>query len=194
MAKKPRSLRRKAYYTMKIKKAAHLLFYKHHVKPGVKGWELRNMLGADYMKIIDLLNDYLEKLDLQVKVLFNGTEKPKDEAGSLSKARFLITLKGTLTPKEAKMIGWRIDDIAGLAASIAYIISKGGKAPRREIEDLLKDKLPGWRVDANINRYIRSGYLTEDEKENLYLDWRTTAEVDRKALINLIMGAGREQQ
>jgi hypothetical protein len=105
----------------------------------------------------------------------------------LDKARFYITLRGDLTPKEAKMIGWRIDDLAGLAITIAYIISKKGKVPRKEVEELLRDKLPGWKVGLNIDRYIRYGYLTQDENEQLYLDWRTRAEVDQKALIDLIL-------
>jgi len=87
------------------------------------------------------------------------------------------------------MIGWRIDDLAGLATTIAYIISKKGKTSRKEVEELLRDKLPGWKVGINIDRYIRYGYLTQDENEQLYLDWRTHAEVDQKALIDLLLGA-----
>jgi hypothetical protein len=85
------------------------------------------------------------------------------------------------------MIGWRIDDLAGLAITIAFIISKKGKASRKEVEDLLKDKLPGWKVGLNVDRYIRYGYLTQDENEQVYLDWRTRAEVDQKALIDMIL-------
>lgn len=154
----------------------------------MKGWELRKRLGSDYPKVLGLLDTYLEKLDLQVKTVFEG-EKPaeKPTLEQLDKARFFITLRGGLTPKETKMSGWRIDDIAGLAITISYIISKKGKAPRDEVEDLLRDKLPGWRVDINIDRYIRAGYLAEDENKQLYLDWRTRAEVDEKALIDLLM-------
>ena len=188
MAKKPRSLRRKTYYAMKMKRAVHLLFYRRHSKPGAKGWELRKQLGSDYPNVIDLLNDYLEKLDLEVKTVFEEGEAPENPTlEDLNKARFLVTLKGSLTPKDAKLVGWRIDDVAGLAISIAYIISKRGKAPRKEVEDLLRNKLPNWRVDINLDRYIRSGYLAEDENGQLYLDWRTRAEVDQKALIDLLL-------
>lgn len=187
--KRRAGLRRKAYYVRKIKRATHLLFYRHHRKPGVKGWELRRRLGSDYLKVIGILDDYLEKLDLQVKTVFKG-EKPveKPTVQQLDKARFYITLRGGLTPKETKMMGWRIDDIAGLATAISCIISKKGKAPREEVEDLLRNKLPGWRVDININRYIQSGYLAEDENKQLYLDWRTRAEIDQKALVDLLLG------
>jgi len=187
--KRRAGLRRKAYYVGKIKKATHLLFYRHHRKPGVKGWELRKRLGSDYLKVIRILDGFLEKLDLQVKTVFEG-EKPveKPTVQQLDKARFYITLRGSLTPKETKMMGWRIDDIAGLATAISCIISKKGKAPREEVEDLLRKKLPGWRVDTNMNRYIQAGYLAEDENKQLYLDWRTRAEIDQKALVDLLLG------
>ena len=183
-------LKKKDLYVSKVKRAAHLLFFRRHRKPGVKGWELRKRLGADYPKVVGILDTFLEKLDLQVKTVFE-TETPKEKPSleELDKARFYITLRGGLTPKETKMMGWRIDDIAGLAITISSIISKKGKAPRDEIEQLLRDKLPGWRVDINIDRYIRSGYLAEDENRQLYLDWRTRAEIDEGALIKLLLGA-----
>jgi hypothetical protein len=105
----------------------------------------------------------------------------------MDKARFYITLRGDLTPKETKIVGWRIDDLAGLATAISHIISKKGKATRKEVEELLRDKLPGWKVSLNIDRYIRYGYLTQDESGQLYLDWRTRAEVDQRALVDLLL-------
>ena len=189
MERRQTKLKRKAYYARKIKRAAHLLFYRRHRKPGVKGWELKRKLGSDYPKVLKILDGHLEKLDLQVKIVFGG-EKPAGEPTleQLDKARFYITLRGGLTPKETKMMGWRIDDIAGLATAISYVIAKKGKAPREEVENLLRNKLPGWRVDINMNRYIRSGYLAEDENKHLYLDWRTRAEIDQKALVDLLLG------
>ena len=181
-------MRRRGYYASKMKRAVHILFYKRHAKPGVKGWELRKALGADYPKVLKVLDNHLKTLDLQVKTVFEGeksVEKPTLE--QLDKARFFITLRGELTPKEAKMIGWRIDDLAGLAITIAYITSKKGKAPREEVEKLLRDKLPGWKVSLNIDRYIRYGYLTQDENGQLYLDWRTRAELDQKAFIDMLL-------
>jgi len=183
-------LKRKDLYASKVKRAAHLLFFRRHRKPGVKGWELRKRLGADYPKVLGILDSFLEKLDLQIKTVFEGEpprEKPTLE--EYDKARFYITLRGGLTPKETKMMGWRIDDIAGLAITISSIISKKGKAPRDEVEKLLRDKLPGWRVDINLDRYVRSGYVAEDENRQLYLDWRTRAEIDESALIKLLLGA-----
>jgi len=188
-------LRKKALYLRKLKRATHLLFYRRHRKPGVKGWELRKRLGSDYPKVLGLLDTYLEKLDLQVKTVFEG-EKPSEKPTleQLDRARFFITLRGGLTPKETKLSGWRIDDIAGLAMAIAFIIAKKGKAPRDDVEDLLRDKLPGWRVDINMDRYIRAGYLAQDENRLLYLDWRTRAEVDEKALVDLLLTVEGEKK
>ena len=182
--------KRKAYYANRLKRATHMLFYTRHRKPGVEGWELRKALGSDYPKVLKILGKYLKTLDLQVTTVFEeGKQVEKPTSEQLDKARFLITLRGEITADEAKMIGWRIDDLAGLAITIAYIIAKKGKAPQEEVERLLYDKLPRWRVDINIDRYIKSGYLTRDENKQLYLDWRTNAEVDQNTLIDLLLRA-----
>jgi hypothetical protein len=183
--------KRKGVYASKMKRATHMLFYRRHQKPGVKGWELHKALGADYPKVLDVLDDYLKSLDLQVKTVFEEEKTPaqKPSIEELDKARFYVTLRGELTPKEPKMIGWRIDDLAGLAVTISYIISKKGQAPRKDVEELLSEKLPGWKVGLNIDRYIRYGYLQQDDNELLYLDWRTRAEVDQKALIDMLLNA-----
>ena len=176
-------------YASKMKRATHMLFYRRHQKPGVKGWELHKALGVDYPEVLDVLDDYLKSLDLQVKTVFEEEKTPagKPSIEELDKARFYVTLRGELTPKESKMIGWRIDDLAGLAVAVSYIISKKGQAPRKDVEELLGEKLPGWKVGFNVDRYIRYGYLQQDENDRLYLDWRTRAEVDEKALVDLLL-------
>ncbi len=181
--------KKKGVYASKVKRATQMLLYKRHQKPGVKGWELRKTLGSDYPKVLEVLDDYLKSLDLQVKTVFEDEKTPeKPTLEELDKARFFITLHGDLTPKD-KMIGWRIDDLAGLAVTISFIISKKGQAARKDVEKLLGEKMPGWKVGLNIDRYIRYGYLTQDDKGQLYLDWRTRAEVDQKALINMLLTA-----
>lgn len=187
------SSKKKGAYAAKMKRATHMLFYRRHQKPGVKGWELRKALGSDYPKVIDVMEDFLKPLDLQVKTLFEGESSPeKPTLDELDKARFYVTLRGDLQPKEAKMIGWRIDDLAGLAITISYIISKKGQAARRDVEELLGEKIAGWKVGFNLDRYIRYGYLQQDDNEQLYLDWRTRAEVDQKALIDLLLRSEEE--
>jgi hypothetical protein len=187
------STRRKGAYAAKVKRATHMLFFRRHQKPGVKGWELRKALGSDYPKVLDVMDDFLKPLDLQVKTLFEEEKAPeKPTLDEFDKARFYVTLRGDLQPKEAKMIGWRIDDLAGLAITISFIISKKGQAARRDVEELLSEKIAGWKVGLNIDRYIRYGYLQQDDNEQLYLDWRTRAEVDEKALIDMLLTAEKQ--
>ena len=183
--------KKKGIYASKMKRATHILFFRRHQKPGVKGWELERALGADYPQVLEVLDDYLKSLDLQVKTVYEEERTPmgKPTLKELNRARFYVTLRGELTPKESKMIGWRIDDLAGLAVAISYIITKKGQAPRKDVEEVLGEKLPGWKVGINIDRYIRYGYLQEDENDQLYLNWRTRAEVDEKALIDLLLSA-----
>jgi len=188
------STKRKGAYAAKAKRATHMLFFRRHQKPGVKGWELHKALGADYPKVLEVLDDFMKPLDLQVKTVFEEEKIPEKPApDELDKARFYVTLRGDLEPKEAKMIGWRIDDLAGLAITISYIISKKGQAARRDVEELLGEKLAGWKVSLNLDRYIRYGYLQQDDNEQLYLDWRTRVEVDQKALIDQLLRSDEEQ-
>ena len=189
MAGTSRRVGRKRRYRMMLKRAAQMIFYRRHREPGVKGWELRRRLGSDYPKVLQVLDEYLENLGLTVKAVFEENESPPENPtiDQLDKARFYVTLREELSLGDMKLISWRIDDLAGLAVSLAYITSKGGKAPRKDLEDLLRTKLPGWRVEMNLNRYLRLGYLIEDENGQLYLGWRTRAEVDQKKLIDLLM-------
>ena len=90
-------------------------------------------------------------------------------------------------------MGWRIDDLAGLAITISYIISKKGQAARKDSEKLLAEKMPNWKIGLNIERYIRYGYLGQDDSGQVYLDWRTRAEVDQKALINMLLSSDAQK-
>jgi hypothetical protein len=90
-------------------------------------------------------------------------------------------------------MGWRIDDLAGLAITISYIISKKGQAARKDVEKLLSEKMPNWKIGLNIERYIRYGYLGQDDNGQLFLDWRTRAEVDQKALINMLLSSDAQK-
>ncbi len=186
------SNKKKGAYSGKVKRATQMLFYKRHQKPGVKGWELHKAVGSDYPKVLDVLDDYLAPLDLQVKTVFEEEKTPeKPTLEQLDKARFFVALKGGLT--RDKLMGWRIDDLAGLAITISYIISKKGQASRKDVEKLLSEKMPNWKVGLNIDRYIRYGYLMQDERGQLFLDWRTRAEVDEKALIEMLLSAEKQK-
>ena len=185
---------KKGVYGSKVKKATQILFYKRHQKPGVRGSELHKALGSDYPKVLNLLEDYLKPLDLQVKTVFEEEKTPeKPTLEELDRARFYVALRGDLSTKD-KLIGWRIDDLAGLAITISYIISKKGQAPRKDAEKLLAEKMPNWKIGLNIERYIRYGYLEQDDNGQLYLDWRTGAEVDQKALINMLLSSETQKE
>jgi hypothetical protein len=143
----------------------------------VKGWELKKSLGKDYMKIIEVLNAQLDKIGMEVKIAF---ERDRD----LGKARFYVVLKEPLIEKASKE---RIDDLAALSAAIAYITARHDKAPRREVEQILKEKFPKWKVELNLDKFIKKGYLDQDE-DILKIGWRTKIEVDRKELMRLLLG------
>ena len=186
------SAKRKGLYAAKVKKATQMLFYKRHAKPGVKGWELHKALGADYPKVLDVLDDYLKPLDMQVKTVFEEEKTPeKPTVEELDKARFFVALRDVVT--KDKLMGWRVDDLAGLAITISYIISKKGQATRKDVEKLLGEKIANWKVGLNLDRYIRHGYLSQDEKGMLFLDWRTRAEVDQKKLIDMLLSAEKQK-
>ena len=188
------SSKKKGAYGSKVKKATQILFYKRHQKPGVKGWELHKVLGSDYPKVLDLVEDYLKPLDLQVKVVFEEEKTPeKPTIEELDKARFFVALSNGSVTKD-KLMGWRIDDLAGLAITISFIISKKGQAARKDVEKLLGEKMPNWKIGLNLDRYIRYGYLMQDDKGQLFLDWRTRAEIDQKALINMLLNAEKQKE
>jgi len=191
MAKRVRS---EAGYARKLKDAVHLLFFQHHRLPGVRGWELRQELGPDWQNVLEVLDKQLHPFDLQVTRVLEETNIVDPDQTQLADARYYITMRSGIDQKSAKTIGWRVDDIAGLAVAIAYIISKQGKAPRTDVEKILQEKLPGWRVKMSIDRYIQQGYLGEDEKGVIYMDWRSRAEVDQKQLVDLIVGFGKKAE
>lgn len=181
-------------YHRKMKDAVHLLFFTHHKLPGVRGWELRKELGSDWENVLEVLDKQLQPLDLKVTQVLDDPDIVEPTNAQLQDARYYITMRGTVDQKTAKTIGWRIDDIAGLAVSVAYIISKQGKAPRNDVERVLEEKLPGWRVKLNVDRYVNQGYLGEDEQGILYLDWRSRAEIDSKKLVDLVVSYGKREQ
>ncbi len=138
----------------------------------------------------------MKDLDLEVKkvesqVLSDFKPGPDGEEES----RYFVRLKGTLTPREARMTGWRIDNLAALAACLSLIVSKQGKSERKELEDVIGQKVGRWRAltltDAFLrsgltDAFLRSGYLEEDEEGLVKLGWRTRAELDLESLMMLI--------
>lgn len=164
----------------KVARAAQLLLFKRHMQPGVKAWELKRELGRNYKEIVRMLDEEIGKFGLTVK-------RVSEEEGSESD-RYFITMKGHPKVSGARTFGWRIDDMAILTVTLSYILAKRGKAPLKEVERVLEEKFPRWRVEQNIDRFIRRGYLAEDDEGMLYVGWRARAEVDQKTLLSLLLG------
>jgi len=173
------------FYSDKLKRAMHLLIFKRGKLPGAREWELKEKIGKNFEQVLEQLNQLLSELDLEIKKVSDPSpgEVMTSESRHTEEARYLITLKGTLGLKEAKLIGWRIDNLAGLGAAIAYLVSKQGKAPRVEIEKLLAIKFGHWKALTLVDIFLRSGYLEEDDAGVLALGWRTRSEVDLRTLM-----------
>ena len=151
----------------KTRRAFQVLILQRGRNPGVKGWEMRRYLGKDYKKILDVLSDDLKPLGLEVHQV-PGAEGTDDST------RFLLRFRDPPTLSEAETAGFRIDDLAVLAATIALVNSKQGRISRKELESFpqgevppLEDRLLGRQIhQARIPRHGRQGarpHRLEDE-------------------------------
>ncbi len=170
----------------KVRRAAHMLLLRSHTKPGVKGWELRRALGKDFKLVLKLLDEELK--DIGFKVVAKLPDGSDAKEGDLKEAIFYVTFREPPDWPEVRGSGWRIDEMAALAACVAFISAKGGVASREELEELLSSKMPRWKVPGTLTRLIRAGYLTEVE-EGLTLGWRTRIEIDVELLLTLLLGS-----
>ena len=163
---------------------------------GAKEWELKASLGKNYKEVLKQVDALLAELDLEVKRLEPDRSETRQLEPVVSSeyeedTRYLITLRGTIAPKEARLSGWRIDNLAALTIAIAYIVTKQGKAPRDDVEKLISEKAGRWKTLTLLDAFIRNGYLKEDEVGSLTLGWRTTSEVNLRDLITLLTETGR---
>jgi hypothetical protein len=176
----------RALLERKVRKAFQVLILQRGRNPGVKGWEMKRHLGRDYRKIIEVLSEDVAEMGLEVFEV-------KGADGSDDSSRFLLRFREPPTVSEAETSGIRIDDLAVLAATIAFVNSKQGRAARREVEHFLRDKFPKWRVEYSLDRYVKRGYLEQDDRSLLHIGWRTRAEVDEKTLMTLILSRGSKE-
>jgi hypothetical protein len=177
----------RSYYPERVKRAAHMLFFKRGRVPGARSWELKTGLGKEYLKVLTQLDESLKDLDLEVKRVESQTLTDyKNEVGGEEDIRYFVRLKGSLTPREARMTGWRLDNLAALAACMSLIVSKQGKSERKELETIIGEKVGRWRALTLTDAFLRSGYLEEDEEGLVKLGWRTRAELDLEKLMMLI--------
>jgi len=184
------------FYSDRLKRAAHLLFFKRGKMPGAREWELRTRLGKNYEEILDDFNKILGELDLEVKrVKEDISSAPVDPISTSQESddRFLVRLKNEMTLSESRLCGWRIDNLAALTMTISYVVSKQGMASRAEVERILSQKFGRWRSMNLVDIFIRTGYVREDETGLLRLGWRTKSEVDLKVLMTYLLEAKSEQ-
>jgi hypothetical protein len=168
----------------KVRKAAHLILFRRGRKPGARDWELRSSLGKGYPSVIARLKDLLKDVDLDIREV----QEPGPLGGEGGR-RYVAVIRGTMTPQEAKLCGWRIDNLAALAASLTLVLAKEGRAPREDVEEMLRDRIGRWRAASLLDTFVRSGYLEEDDEGFLSLGWRTYAEVDMQELIAKLLAA-----
>ena len=176
----------KSFYSDKLKRAIHLLVFRRGKMPGAKEWELKEKVGKNYEQVLEQLNQILSELDLEIKKVQEHSTGQTTEEGThipADEARYYVTLKGSLGLKEAKMIGWRIDNLAALSGAIAYLIAKQGKAPRDDVERVLAQKFGRWKAATLVDIFLRTGYLEEDDAGVMSLGWRTMSEVDLPSLM-----------
>jgi len=178
----------KSFYSDKLKRAVHLLVFRRGKMPGAKEWELKEKVGKNYEQVLTQLNTLLSDLDLEIKKVTepsSGQMAAEEESAALrmDEPRYYVTLKGSLGLKEAKMIGWRIDNLAALSGAIAYLVAKQGKAPRDDVERVVAQKYGRWKAATLIDIFVRAGYLEEDDAGVTSLGWRTKSEVNLPALM-----------
>jgi len=176
----------RALLERKVRKAFQVLVLQRGRNPGVKGWDMKRHLGRDYRKIVEVLSEDIAPLGLEVFEV-------KGPDGAEDTSRFLLRFREAPTITEAETSGIRIDDLAVLAATIAFVNAKQGRAARRETEQFLREKFPKWRVEYSLDRYVKKGYLEQDERALLHVGWRTRAEVDEKTLMTMILSRGSNE-
>ena len=184
-----------AEVAIKVKKVLQVILTPKARAPGAKGWELKRTIGKDYYSIIQVLGTELDKLGLVIKVVGEtGELSPQATTEQLDDARYYIIFKEPLSTREASPSGMSIDDMAALAIILSYLTSKRGKAPAKEIERMLKEKLPKWKVEWNMRRFVRKGYLMHNEDDTLSIGWRSLVEVDFKSLLTFLLATPPKEQ
>ncbi|HIQ13879.1 MAG TPA: hypothetical protein EYH44_05810 [Thermoprotei archaeon] len=160
----------------KIKRAAYLLLVRRHSYPGAREWELEKYLGRNYEEVLKRLGEILIKIGLEIKVV-NIPE------GDRILKHYLVVPERSVKESIGGSI-FRSDEAAVLAIAVSTIISSENmRAPKGEIIELAKTKLPQYRVEKALNRFIRLKYLVEDG-DYIKLGPRSFLELDIDMLIS----------
>ncbi len=169
----------------KVAIAAALILTAGHRQPGVRGWELRRRLGKSYPRVLEVLDSRLKKVGLRLKVVH------EDESRDPERARYYVVVSEPLALSDLTTLGYSIDEVAILAATLAYLYASNDRRPYKEVVELLETKYPKWRVESVLERLIRRGYLVRTEDDQLVVGWRARVEVDRKELLRAVASMGQ---
>ncbi|MFZ8858174.1 MAG: hypothetical protein ACO2O1_08060 [Candidatus Caldarchaeales archaeon] len=169
----------------KVAIAAALILTAGHRQPGVRGWELRRRLGKGYQRVLEALDSRLKKIGLRLKVVY------EDESQNPERARYYVVVSEPLALSDLTTLGYSIDEVAILAATLAYLFASNDRRPYKEVVELLETKYPKWRVESVLERLIRRGYLVRTEDDQLVVGWRAKVEVDKKELLRAIASLGQ---
>jgi hypothetical protein len=169
----------------KALKGLTTLLYQRHFQPGLKGWELKRLLGRGYLDVLKLTESLASEFGLKL-VAVPDEEDEKDP----DKARYVLVTKAPL--KDRELGGWlRLEEAASLAILLSQLFVRAGSAPKRLLEDTIKEKLPAWRVQQIMNKLVRLGYLEEDG-DFVRVGWRSRVEIDRDELLTSILSKRTE--
>lgn len=178
-----------AKFERKLAIATTLILTAGHRSPGVKGWELRRRIGKDYPKVLEVLEQKLREIGLKLKVVYED-ENVKD----LDRARIYVTVSDPLTTSDLPTIGYRLDEIAILSATLAYLFTKGDKAPLNEVIEVLESKFQRWIVESTIEKLVRRGYLSKTDDGVLEVGWRSRVEVDKQELLKAFAAISQPEE
>jgi len=174
----------------KLSIAVSLMVASGHRFPGVRGWELRRRLGKNYPKLIESLNSRLKDIGLQVKIIHDQ----KYEENDLDRARFYIVLSDPLNISDIPTLGYSLDELAILSATLAYLFTKNEKANYKEVVEMLETKYQKWRVEAILERLSRKGYLIKNDDGTISIGWRTRVEVDKQELLKAFINIASQDK
>jgi len=169
----------------KVAIAAALILTAGHRQPGVRGWELRRRLGKNYPKVLEALDSRLKRIGLRLKVVH------EDDSQDPDRARYYVVVAEPLALSDLTTLGYSIDEVAVLAATLAYLYASNDRRPYKEVVELLETKYPKWRVESILERLIRRGYLVRTEDDQLVVGWRARVEVDKQELLRAIASLGK---
>ncbi|MCS7142538.1 MAG: hypothetical protein NZ920_01900 [Aigarchaeota archaeon] len=178
-----------AKFEKKLAIATTLILMAGHRTPGVRGWELRRRIGKDYQRVLEVLNDRFKDLGLMLKIVYDD-ENVKD----FDRARIYAVVSEPITTSDLPTIGYRLDELAILSATLAYLFTKSDKAPMNEVVEVLESKFQKWVIESTIDKLVRRGYLTKTDDGFLMVGWRVKVEVDRQALLKAFASMGQQEE